>query len=427
MGIRQAAALLFILTRLTWTGLVVYTCSRAVSQMTGWPLAMVIIAVGLITISYTTMGGIRAVMVTDVTQASILFGGALMVIVFAMWSAQSFTGWWPNFHDPVVNTGLAWPDVKWFSIDPTDRITMSGIIFMYFVWWVATAGSDQLAIQRYLSTRDAGTARHSFLVSAISNAMVGGVLALSGVALLGFFLNNTQLIPPIGELLQNKPALLQDAMARMPSLNPEQQQIFTLRMGGGEVFPWFIARVLPAGLSGVLVAALLAAAMSSVSSGVNSISTVLMVDFQGLISRNLDERRKVRRAKIIGITVGLTAIAISFLLNLVTGNFMEIAQKVNGFFIAPLAALFLMAFFVKRVNKQGAWVAIFVGFIIGVIVSYYGELSKAITGTEVRVSFMYILPLSLIGSITAAYLVSLFFPPPEATDFSCKKPDNALT
>lgn len=91
---------------------------------------------------------------------------------------------------------------------------------------------------------------------------------------------------------------------------------------------------------------------------------------------------------------------------------MEVAQKINGFFIAPMAALFIMAFFIKRVNQRGAWAAIVSGFAIGVIVSYYGEISKFLTGNEIKVSFMYILPFSLIGAILIGYVISLIFPMP---------------
>jgi len=459
MSIRQAAALLFVMTRITWTGLVVYTCSRAVSQMTGWPLEWVILAVGIVTISYTTMGGIRAVIITDVTQAFILFGGALLVVGFAMWTAHSLTGWWPNFHDPIVRSGLAWPKVKWFSFDLTDRITVVGIIFMYFVWWVATASSDQLAIQRYLSTKDARAARKSFLTNAVSNTLVGTMLVLCGVALLGYFLQNTGLIPPVTELLANKPGVLHDATQKLATMTPVQQKVYTLKAGGDDVFPWFIAHILPAGLSGVLIAALFSAAMSSVSSGVNSITTVLMVDFGRIFTGRLDERRKVRRARIIGITVGMIAILVSFTQHLIKGNFMEVAQKINGFFIAPMAALFLMAFFIKRVTKQGAWVSIFVGFLVGVYVSYYMEISEALIGHElllsfmyilpfcrlissllllalalsspVRVSFMYILPFSLIGSVLVGYLVSLLYPSPpgqrENGGMADRRPESSVT
>jgi SSS family solute:Na+ symporter len=305
--------------------------------------------------------------------------------------------------------------VKWFSFDLTDRITVSGIILMYFVMWVSMASADQLTIQRYLSTKDAVAARRSFLTNAISNSLVSTALALCGIALVGYFIQNMHLIPSVQELLRNKPALLDHALQKMSAMNAFQQKVYTLKAGADDLFPWFIAHILPAGLSGVLIAALFSAAMSSVSSGVNSITTVLMTDFPKLFVRgDLDEAKKVARAKAIGVVIGVTAIVIGLTQNAIKGNFMELAQKINGFFTAPMTALFMMAFFMKRVNRQGAWVSIFVGFIVGVVVSYFGEISKLLTGNEIKVSFMYILPFSLASSLLIAYIVSLFFPAPVA-------------
>lgn len=416
MGIRQVAAALFVFTRLAWTGLVVYTCSRAVSQMTGVPLSWVVVAVGLITVSYTAVGGIRAVIIADVTQSVILFTGSLLVVGFAMFAAHSFTGWWPNFQDVELKAALDWPHNPWFSFDPTVRITVVGIILMYVVMWICMAGADQMAIQRYLSTKDIRTARKSFLTNAVANSIVTLALALCGVALLGFFLHNPSVIPSAQELLLNKPAMLGEVQQALPSMNEFQQGVFTLKKGADDVFPWFIAHILPTGLSGVLIAALLSAAMSSVSSGVNSISTVLMVDFSRVFARDItDELRKVGRAKLLGLAVGVVAIGVSLLQNLIQGNFMEVAQKINGFFTAPMASLFIMAFFMKRVNRQGAWAAVLAGFVVGVLISYSGEITSALMGREIKLSFMYILPGSVTASILTGWLVSYLFPPPSQT------------
>jgi SSS family solute:Na+ symporter len=410
-GIRRVAAGLFILTRIAWTGLVVYTCSRAASQMIGVPLPWVIISIGLITVSYTAIGGIRAVIIADVTQSFILFGGALLVVVFAMVSAHSLTGWWPNFGDPHLKAALDWPHNPWFSFDPTVRITVLGIILMYVVMWVCMAGADQMAIQRYLSTKDIKAARKSFLTNAVANSLVTTALALCGVALLGFFLHNPSVIPSADELLLNKPSVLAEVRQALPAMEPFQRGMFTLKKGADDVFPWFIAHILPAGISGVLIAALLSAAMSSVSSGVNSIATVLMVDFKRLFAAGIEEEsRKVARAKVIGLVVGVVAIAVSLLQNLIQGNFMEVAQKINGFFTAPLAALFIMAFFVRRVNRQGAWASVIAGFVVGVLISYSGEIRAFLGGDKTGLSFMFILPVSLLVAVVTGYVVSLFYP-----------------
>ena len=411
IGIRRAAAGLFVLTRVAWVGLVVYTCSVALCAMTGWPLEPVLIVTGALTTVYTVMGGIRAVIVTDVAQAFILFVGAVGVVIFAMCHAGSFTAWWPKLSAPEVRAGLNWPHVPWFAFHMTVRISVVGMILHQVMWWVLTASSDQLAIQRYLSTQDARAARKSFLINGIANTLVSTFLALAGIALLGFFLSPSQPVPPLADLLPNARAgelgALTAQAASMPVL---QQKAFMLAQGADKVFPWFIAHILPAGLSGLLLAALFSAAMSSVSSGINSITTILMVDFPHIFARSVEEAEKVVRARRIGLLTGIVTTAVSFLLQYVRGNFMDVAQKVNLFFVAPLGALFIMAFFMKRTNRYGAWASVIAGFVVGVVMAYYGEIYRLITGVEIRATFTYMLASALAASLIVGYVVSRAFP-----------------
>jgi SSS family solute:Na+ symporter len=420
-GIRQAAAVLFVLTRLAWAGLVIYTCSFALAAMTGWPIEYILVGVGIVTTIYTTAGGIRAVMITDTSQAVILMVGAFLVVIYAMISAHSFTGWWPSLGNPEVKTMLHWPRVPLYPTsftrtiaDQSQRITIIGIIIYYVTWWIMTASSDQMAIQRYLSTKDAPTARKSFLTNAVANAILGLTLAMCGFALLGYFLQNLDLLPSLKTL---KPGVSAEELSYWQGLTHTGQQYYSLTKVADKIFPWFIAHVLPPGLSGLLLAALFAAAMSSISSGVNSITTVLMVDFEKVFARGLSEARQLLRARVIGIVIGATAIGISFIQQTIRGNFMEVAQKINGFFVAPLGALFFMAFFMKRANKWGAWAAIVVGFLVAAFISYYMEIyewyHRAVlkqTNYEcMYMSFTLILPLSFIASILAGYIVSALF------------------
>ena len=410
-GIRQAAAVLFVLIRIAWMGLVVYTCSVALAAMTGWRLEYILIGVGVVTTIYTSMGGIRAVMITDVTQASILFFGAVLIIIYVMIRSHSMTAWWPDLGDPKVMTMLNWPHVPLFPTALSQRITVFSIIFMYVIWWVATASSDQMAIQRYLSTKNVFAARKSFLTNTAANLALGTVLALCGFALLGFFLKNLDLLPSLKVLSPNAGP---EVFGKMAGMDEMSQKYYTLRQGADKIFPWFIANVLPPGLSGLLLAALFSAAMSSISSGINSITSVLMVDFKNIFARNVEEGKQVVRARKIGFSIGAIAILVSYLQRLIQGNFMEVAQKINLFFVAPLGALFLMAFFMKRVNKQGAWASIVAGVLVGVFVSYFSEIYGFLTGKEGYISFAYTLPFSLAASLIVGYLVSLAFPPPKS-------------
>lgn len=424
MGIRRAAAVLFVLTRLAWSGLVIYTCSVALAAMTGWRIEYILVGVGIVTTAYTSAGGIRAVIWTDTSQAVILILGAVVVVVYAMLKAHSFTGWLPDLGSPEARAFLQWPQVPAYPTSITyvaeqsQRITVIGIIIYYVTWWIATASSDQMAIQRYLSTKNAAIARKSFLTNAFANVFLGAVLAGCGLALLGFFMTHLNVVPALNVL---KPDLKADELQHWMSLGTQAKQYYTLTHAADKIFPWFIAHILPPGVSGLLLAALFAAAMSSISSGISSISTVLMVDFQHIFARGLGQDAQVRRAKQMGIVIGAVSIAISFLQSRIQGNFMEVAQKINGFFIAPLAALFIMAFFMKRCNRQGAWVSIVVGFLVAAFISYYTEITTWYhtsvlhqTNYEpVYMSFTFILPIALAASLLSAYIVSLFFPAPE--------------
>lgn len=404
-GIRRAAALLFVLTRLSWLGLVVFTCSVALSAMTGIPVPVLLVVVGAVTTAYTTMGGFRAVVVTDVMQALILFGGTLAVVFYVMWHFGSVTAWWPDLR----NLDLGWKPTPVFPTSLSQRITVFGIVLHQFIWWIAASSSDQLTIQRYLSTRDAASARRSFLTNAVAGLFLGVSLALVGFALLGFFTHNPQLIPPAeGPGGLGLSAAVAEEARKLGGL---EGRLYVLTHGADKLFPWFIAHVLPPVVSGLLLAALFSAAMSSVSSGVNSVTTVLMVDFPERFAKVATTEGTVARARSIGIAVGTLAILVAFVQQYIKGNFMEVAQKVNLFFIAPVAALFLMAFYMKRSNAAGAWAAVISGFLVGVVVSYYSEIVKALTGRDAYISFTYILPFSLGVSLLAGYLFSLPYAP----------------
>ena len=422
MGIRRAAAVLFVLTRLAWSGLVIYTCSFALAAMTGWRIEWILVAVGIVTTAYTSAGGIRAVIWTDTAQAIILLLGAVLVVLYAMYRAHSFTGWWPDLSSLEVKAFLHWPKVPIYPTsiirevaDQSQRITIIGIMIYYVTWWIATASSDQMAIQRYLSTKNASIARKSFLTNAFANLFLGAVLAGCGFALLGFFMQHLNVLPALNVL---KPDVNAEDLRHWMTLSGQAKQFYTLTHAADKVFPWFIAHVLPPGVSGLLLAALFAAAMSSISSGISSISTVLMVDFEKVFARGLDQDGQVKRAKQMGVAIGAIAIGISFLQRLIHGNFMEVAQKINGFFVAPLAALFIMAFFIKRCNRQGAWVSIVVGFLVAAFISYYTEITNwyhtavlhEMNHEPVYMSFTFILPVALAASLLSAYIVSLFFP-----------------
>ncbi|MBN2308729.1 MAG: Na+:solute symporter, partial [Candidatus Hydrogenedentes bacterium] len=158
-GVRLFGSAIFILIRLVWMGLIVFISARIVVRAVGLEpdkIPYVVFLLGVVTVVYSSMGGLQAVVLTDVIQSGILFGGALTCVIIVTVKMGGF-GWFPTEWSP------NWDTQPLFSFDPTVRVTVVGTILSTIIWWICTAGSDQMAIQRYLATRDSRAARRAFL------------------------------------------------------------------------------------------------------------------------------------------------------------------------------------------------------------------------------------------------------------------------
>lgn len=373
----------FLSLRLLWMAVIMYATTDKVlvpllgldSSATPWLCAIL----GLITVTYTSMGGLRAVVLTDVLQTVILLGGAVLTVVLVTISLKGVGNWWP------AEWAAHWPEPKLY--DPNERITFLGIVLATFTWWVCTSGSDQMAIQRYLATRDVKAARSVLFTTLGANVLVNILLTLVGLSLLAYFRLNPHLIPDGQTILGNADRL----------------------------FPQFIAVALPAGLSGLVVAGLLAAAMSSLSSGVNSSCSVITVDFidrfRGSKENDLDH---VRLAKYVSVFVGVLVVSLSAYVGVVQGNLLEVTYKVVNLITVPLFGLFFMAMFVPWAKGWGTIVGAIFGLAVAVTINFWKEL----TGSSGGISFLWAMPLSFVAQTVVGSLVSLLpfgrRPPPLA-------------
>ena len=368
--VRLLGSVLFLLLRMVWMGLVVFSASKVVVSAVGLDpdkIAYAVIVLGTVTVIYSSMGGLQAVVLTDVIQTGILFIGALVCVILITVKMGGF-GWFPTEWSP------NWDTQPVFSIDPTVRVTVVGIIVLGITWWFCTAGSDQMAIQRYLATRDTKAARKAFLVNNITDAAVTLLLAMLGFALLGFFRANPQYLTE--------------------KLNLEDNADY--------LFPYFIVSFLRYGMAGVVISGMLAAAMSSLSSGVNSASTVINKDFlEPLMGKGLSEERKVAWAKWISVLIGGVVIVLGLLMQHVPGNLYEVTNKTNGLFVAPLFGLFFMAMFMPSSTAMGAVFGSLYGFVAGFLVSFWD-----LTGGP-ALSFQWILPTALLVDVLVGAFVSL--------------------
>ncbi len=203
-------------------------------------------------------------------QTILLYGGALTVIVMVTVHLGGF-GWFPT----------SWQD-HWdrqpvFSWDPSTRVTVVGSVVSVFIFVVCTSGGDQTTIQRYMATRDAAAGRRSLATQLCVAMIVLVTLGLVGLALMGYFQAHPEYLA--GEL--------------------------SLKQGADQLFPHFISYHLPPGVSGLVVAAMFAAAMSSIDSGVNSITAVVLTDVIERFSEQKSassESQQFRRARPPGVS-----------------------------------------------------------------------------------------------------------------------------
>lgn len=371
-GVRIAGSVIFLVTRFVWMALLIYLTSKALVVMLGWDerfIMYISIAGGIITVIYSTMGGLRAVVTTDVTQFFILILGALFTIVLVSADMGGPAAWFPREWAP------GWDRVVLISFDPRIRLTVFFTVIHVVSWWVSTAGSDQMAIQRFVSTKNVNTARHAFLFAQVGEKILFTILICVGFALLSFYRSNPQHIPDGRDLLNDADFL----------------------------FPNFIANHLPLGVSGLVIAAIFSAAMSSLSSGINSTAAVITTDIlPWLTGKTRDDSGRLSLARWCSLAVGILVVAISSGIGRVPGNILEVTTKTNGLFVCPLFNLFFMALFVSFATPLGTIAGTAYGVSAAAVIAFWDVL----TG-QPGLTFLWIGPSSLVVSIACSMLFSL--------------------
>jgi SSS family solute:Na+ symporter len=365
--VRTLGAVLFLCLRFLWMAVILYaTASKVLVPLLGWEASttpMLCIVLGVITILYTSEGGIQAVVITDVIQSFVLLSGAILAIVLITVDLGGVGKWWPT------EWLTTWdPPKLWF--DPQARVTVAMAALSGFSWFLCTAASDQMTIQRFLTTRDVKSARRMYNISLAANAVVVVLLACLGMALLAWFKLHPDKLGPKLSIVENSDQLL----------------------------PRYIVISLPHGAKGTLLAALLAAAMSALSSGINSTCTVITVDFVERFQKNADgEMDHVRTAKRISWFVGVIVVLLSLAAIVVPGNLLEVTYRLSNLLVGPLFVIFFIAMFVPWATSVGAFVGALAGAVAAILISFYQIFG---------LSFLCIVPGSAIVGVGVGVVLS---------------------
>jgi len=371
-GVRITGAIIFLFIRFLWMALLIYLTAKAIVVMMNWDESYILLisaVSGIITVIYSTMGGLRAVVTTDLIQFFILLLGAVLTIVLISFRMDSIgvlipTEWAPN-----------WDKLIFFSLDPHIRLTIFFTLLNFVAWWVCTASADQMSIQRFIATRDVKAARRAFLTTQIAEKIIFTVLMCGGFALLAFYRSNPHFIPDGKDLITDADFL----------------------------FPNYIANYLPVGISGLVVAAIFSAAMSSLSAGVNSTAAVITTDIIPWLTKKVaTDSIRLKQARWFSFIVGILAVILSLAMPNVPGNITEITAKTSNLLTAPLFNLFFMAMFISYATPFGT----IMGSIYGGCTAYIIAFWDVMTG-QPGVTFLWICPVSLIVSIGASLLFSL--------------------
>jgi len=406
LSIRLLGASMFLALRLVWMTLLVYLAAKALVDMmsvdASW-VPLIVLITGSVALIYTSLGGLRAVVITDFMQTVLLFGGALLVIVTVTWDFGGF-GWFPTtWH-------ANWDDQPFFSTDPKERYTVVGMFLSTLTWYVATSAGDQTSVQRFMSTRDAKAARWALATQLAVGAVVGLTLYAVGFALLGYY--------------EAHPVSLRAGL--------------DLKDNADRLFPVYIADRLPVGVSGLVVAAMFAAAMSSIDSGVNSITAVVMSDYLDRFGlKPKTGKGHVRVARLLALGIGAVVVLGSTFMKYIEGNITAVTQKTVNLLTTPIFALFFFAIFVRRASAVGVWIGAIFGTLTAALIAFSGPLvyflylqfdidpatfnveliTKAdpITGetwttAEDPISFQYIGPVALTVNIVVGYIACWVFP-----------------
>lgn len=329
---------LFLLMRGTLAGVAIFAPSLALSVVTGWDLTLCIVLSAALTIIYTTVGGMSAVVWTELLQVIILFGGALYIVgYFGVVLDGGPIEWYERASAAnkfnVLDFRFSATEITFWSS------ALGGMVFN-----VAFYGIDQVLVQRYLAASSAKAARRSLALNALYAIPVILVLFLMGTLLYLF---------------------IQDHSGRFPDNLQTDQYL-----------PYFIVNFLPRGLPGLMIAAIYAAAMSTLSSVLNSLTTITITDFiRPGSSRPISDAAQMRLARWITVAWGVVAIGTALLAGHLDSKVTLAAVKGASLFMGGMLGVYLLGLYSRRLGAGGAYRACLFGVVASFVFGFWTPLN----------------------------------------------------
>lgn len=434
---RSLTSFMFLISRGLGVGVIIAAPSVILSIVLGWSEVVTIFAMGLSTTFYTMIGGVQAVTWTDVKQMIVIFFGLFvcMFVIVGQFPAEV------SVTDGLFLAGsLGKLQTVDFSLDLTEKYTIwSGVIAALFLF-LSYFGCDQSQVQRFLTAKSVSEGRTSILMSAFLKIPMQFMILMIGVLVFVFYQFAT---PPMifnsvetAKVEQNAQyqslessfnsahdTREQAALAFIKDRNDINRQAYVsadaafndARKNGVEylrtstsnssfndvnyVFPSFVVANMPMGVIGLIIAAIFAAAMSSISAELNALATATTIDFyRRHFKKEASDKHYVAFGRLATFVWGIFACIVAiYATNL--GSLIEVVNKFGSFFYGSLLGVFVLAIVVKRARARGA----FFGLL-------FGMASVWIASIYTNIEFLWFNVVGCLVTVLAGYLISLTVP-----------------
>ncbi|MBO5915886.1 MAG: sodium:solute symporter [Bacteroidales bacterium] len=385
LAARVYSSLAFILTHFSKMGTVLYLIALAVYSMTGIDALWIIVVLGILIVAVTYVGGMEGVIWMDVIQGLLLILGGIICVIVLLVAPEAGPG--QIFHDAIAMKKIDFGPYNFSFAELTFWVMVINGAF----YALQKYGTDQTIVQRYLTAKSDKEAKKAAYIGVGLSVPIWAMFMLIGT-LLFFFYNSGEATLPAG-------------------LNSDQ------------VFPHFIVTQLPVGIAGIVIAALVAAAISSLDSDMNCLSAIIVEDYYQRFKPNCTDKQRLTMGRAMVAVSGLATVGVAMLYYAWEGEgVLGVIFDLYAIFSAGIVGIFLLGLFSKRANKQG----LYIGLIVCVLFTAYAVLTT--TSIEVDGAKRLILDLGnwnfphhryMLGVyshlivLVVGYVASLFFPAPK--------------
>lgn len=329
---RILLSLVFQISRAFATSVMIYAIALILTSVMDVPMWQTILIIGVVTLIYSYQGGMKAVVYGDMIQMVILFSGIIICLGFGI----SAVGGWEAFVENVDRDRLTAVNFNSMGFEKGDEFGFWPMLIGGFFLYVSYYGTDQSQVQRLFSAQDMGTVKKTLLCNGLIRFPITFVYCIMGLV--------------IGTLAMTQAEFLNAIPSDKPDL----------------MIPIFIRDYLPHGIIGILMIAIFSAAMSSLSSAINSLSAATVEDLFNR-GKDLPTEKYMQYSKMAAIFWGLVCIILAFFTGDIAKTVIEAINKVGSVFYGPILATFIAAIAIKRVNAISANI----GLLLGVAVNVY--------------------------------------------------------